>query len=227
MTRTMPAMTMYAVVTGALITLVLFGVLGGGLEEPATSPPKPFDPLSDEERVDAMAITLDDANISQSLSERHTAIGAALYTDKSQRDLDPWPRMAEVWLYDYGHNQAVRAFIDLTAETVVQWDTPDVQPPAASHEVQAAGEDALQDDRVRDRLTDQGHDPGEVGWTARLWVGPGATACPEHRCLLVSFINDQTLIEDFTVLVDLTVPDVTRLLGPHGTELEDDTGGFL
>lgn len=212
----------------AVSGLIMLGYVAISSENEPEPRPLPFDPLSAVEQEKAMALLLDDPDVQRSLSDRVEPIGAALHTDKAFRDLEVWPRMAEVWLYDYANNRAVRGLVDLGEEGVTLWDHPPVQPPATTNEVYRSGLLALEDGGVQKRLTGEGIDPAEAHWTARLWSGPGVTDCPQHRCLLVSFTDGHGhFTGDFTVLADLTDDRVVAILGINGMPEETETLGAL
>lgn len=196
-------------------TFVAWSVLADAGPEPD---PAPFDPLTEEERSQAVELALANASVDAELSNRSTVVGASLYTDKAFADEDEWPRVAEVWIYDYEANHALRATVDLDDERVTDAGPEPVQPPLATSEIERAGELALDDERVRERLEDAGTPPAEASGTARLWTGTAETACPEHRCALVAFHDGARDVHRFAVLVDLvtaSVRDVHELGGHH------------
>lgn len=208
----MPRTALVLVFVGAaLVALTAFGQQG----TPDEAEPRPFDPLSDGEQERATTITLSNATVNQTLSNRTEVIGATLYTDKAFQERDPWPRMAETWVFDYEANRALRALVSLDTDEVTELDTPTFQPPLTASEAERVGNQALDDEEVEDRLEAAGVEAPD--WTARLWTGPGPTACPEHRCALVAFLDGERYVWEFAVVVDL-VDDAVREVLEHAPE---------
>lgn len=206
---------------GGMILVLAPAAAAGAINLSAASPPTPlpFDPLSSGEQVQAIDLALEDAGVSAQLSSRYEVIGAALFTDKSFDNLPTWPRIAEVWFFDYEANQALRAFVDLGARFTYGVELLDVQPPLTGGEIEHVGRMALEDERVQARFVDAAMDVGNVTWTARLWTGDAPTACPEHRCALVGFEYAGSFVYDVAVLVDLALDTVLRVSGPGLREL--------
>lgn len=206
---------------GAMFLVLAPAAAAGAVNLGAAPPPTPlpFDPLSSGEQAQAIDLALKGAGVSAQLSSRHEVIGAALFTDKSFEDLPTWPRIAEVWFFDYDANQALRAFVDLGARFTYGVELLDVQPPLTGGEIERVGRMALEDERVQARFVDAAMDVENVTWTARLWTGDAPTACPEHRCALVGFEYEGSFVYDLAVLVDLAIDTVLRVSGPGLREL--------
>lgn len=176
------------------------------------SAPLPFDPLSTMEQQRAIALALSDG--SGVLSDRIQAIGAALYTDKQFLALDEWPRLAEVWVYDYAKDRTVQLVVDLGLGAVRSLAILDVVPPLAPAEIQRAGELALSDHHVTQRLADLDVSTEGLAWTARPWGDQGGHApqCARHRCVLVALLQGDRFVFDPLTLVDLSAGTVAGLL---------------
>lgn len=193
---------------------------GAGTTQAAA--PLPFDPLSAEEQRRAVRLALESG---AALAQRHQVIGAALYTDKAFLEFDAWPRMAEVWIYDYSNDATVQVLVDLGAmEAVSTRSLPDVHPQLTAGEVRRAAAMSLADDAVLRRLADLGIDAQGLGWTARLWEGPEPVACVEHRCALVALHDGPRFLFDPLVAVDLSAQQVLGLLDPQGRLLRGEVG---
>jgi len=155
-------------------------------------------------------------------SPHHQLIGVALYTDKSFKDLEDWPRMAEVWVYDYGTDMTLQALVDLDDQLVQSVHALAIQPPLVVDELRRAGQLALDDAGVLQRLTDQGVSTEDLGWNARLWHDPaGVAACTQHRCVLVAMLDGARFISEPLVLVDLSAQRVAGILDAEYQLIEE------
>lgn len=193
-----------------LAALVVLG--GGGALEVSEHEALPFDPLSDGEAERAIDVMLASDQVDLGDDDRFEVIGAALYTDKAFQEMESWPRVAETWVYDYDRDITVNALVDLDEDAVVEVEEAKIQPPLTAGETDRVAALALEDDRVIERLEDVGIEREGVGSMARLWTGPGTTACPEHRCALVAFLDEGHYVEDVLVLVDVSEEKVRGLL---------------
>lgn len=193
------------IVLALAVTVSVSGPLSAGSEEQA---PQPFDPLSDDEEERAIEIALVNETIEAQLSTDHIVIGAALHTEKSMREQADPRRAADVSVYDHTIERTFQVLVDLDEGEVVRLETTDVQPPLTAAEIHASGETALSNQTVQDRLQASGYDPGSVEWTARLWTGPGSSACPVERCALVAFLDGDRYHHEGFPLVDLASQSV-------------------
>lgn len=209
----------------ALTPATVFGPLQPGAEQaPAEATgPLPFDPLSSTEKRDAVTLAMEHDAIAS--ASRIQVIGVALYTDKSFKDLADWPRMAEVWVYDYATDTTLRALVDLGDRMVRSVDALAIQPPLVADEVRRAGQLALDDAGVLERLADRGIPAEDVGWNARLWHDPeGAPACTQHRCVLVAVLDGARFVSEPLVLVDLSAERVAGILNADYQLIEERSG---
>lgn len=194
---------------GTLLLLTGMGLAG---DQENKQRPLPFDPLTEEEKGQAIETSLENPTGDAHLSDRYEVIGASLHTEKAHKEMETWPRMAQTWVYDYEADHTVRTLVDLDEDTIENVEILQTQPPLTAEEKARSGGMALEDDRVQERLQEDGLERANVTTSARLWTGDEPTACPEDRCALVAFFEDDRYHADVFALVDLSEDTLRAVL---------------
>jgi hypothetical protein len=192
------------------VALLAVGATGlsGPVEQAGKAPdPHPFDPPSQAERTVAARIALQDSRIQEALADhRYVLLGVALGTEKAAGvPVSELIRLLDVWFYDYNEDVVVWAVVDSAQGHVTRIVPVDFafQPPLVDAEIQRAKQLALGLAEVSARF------PASLPATARLVSGEG-TMCPNQRCALLAFIENDLPVLDSTILVNLSADRVIQ-----------------
>ncbi len=200
------------------------------------TPPKraavhPLDPLSKEELESTVAALRDAGKVADStrfvLIHLHEPPKAKVL---AYRPGDVLPRQAFAVLYDWANNTTSEAVVDLSDKKLVSWKkVPRVQPailPDDDHPKTAAILRA--DPRWREALKKRGvKDLDEVAILGYPVGAYAAGAADGHRQAFVAmFAREYGLIDDLTVIVDLTDEKIIKLEDRGVNEARRKRGDF-
>jgi Cu2+-containing amine oxidase len=188
--------------------------------------PLPLDPLSEEEKHDAVQIALADARVKEMLGTgRHEAASVSLFPQKLPREQVeaaaagreiPMSRTAEVIFFRYEDESGVRVIVDLShksASEVSRLSTRDV--PMTQTDLAEAWNLASRNAEVRETLGAELQqfqvEPARQNYRVeglRIEAVSDKDPCYKHRCLQLLFRRGADYLVKPIVIVDLTSRDV-------------------
>lgn len=179
--------------------------------------PLPLDPLTAAERQTAERVARAEARVTEGLGPgRYKLIYVEFLAlkpeDPKQAVEGPGApiqigRHAEVLFYRYDGDLGVRVVVDLAQEVVRDVSRVDGQAvPVSEEEVAEAGELALHDEAVFQRLGPERREYKIEGM--RILATRESDPCYRHRCLDLLFRRGPHYLVSFPVTVDLTSRDV-------------------
>jgi Cu2+-containing amine oxidase len=188
--------------------------------------PLPLDPLSDQEKRDAIQIAVADARVKEMLGTgRHEPVSVSLFAPKIPREqmeaaaagkVIPMSRTAEVIFFRYEGESGVRAVVDLSHKSVTEvshLSSKDV--PMTQTDLAEAWSLALRNPAVREALgAEIQHfqvEPSRAGYRVeglRVESVSDKDPCYKHRCLQLLFRRGTDYLVKPSVVVDLSARSV-------------------
>lgn len=189
--------------------------------------PLPLDPLTTEERAEAIRVASTDSRVKETLGGgRSTAINAEFLAVKPENAAGvadaPIGRHAAVIFYRYDDDKGVRAVVDLTQRVVSELTVMDgASVPLAIDEVVQASNLALRNTEVTSALGSSartfrvqtslsGTEPVQNRVEGLRLIAPSPNdPCYKQRCVSLLFRQGRSYLAGLSVVVNLTRETVT------------------